>query len=138
MGGSIAVDFTLEHPERVWALVPVASNPNGMEALEEEEDWWEARYRPIEEAIEAGELDRAQDLRLEIWAPLGVTDEAGRRIRDIAFDNLHEITMDERAAEELDPPAVHRLGDIDVPTMVGIAVHDPPDMLRAGDLLARG
>lgn len=138
MGGQIAIDVTLEHPDRVWALVPVASGLGGFEMLEEEEDWWDKRSGPIEAAIEAGELEKAEDLRLELWAPLGTDDEAGRRIRQIAFDNLHEITMDESGAEELDPPAARRLGEIDVPTLVMIADHDPPDMQRIGDLIARG
>ncbi|MGZ5300141.1 MAG: alpha/beta fold hydrolase, partial [Actinomycetota bacterium] len=32
MGGAIAIDFTLEHPDRVAALVPVASGLGGFEA----------------------------------------------------------------------------------------------------------
>jgi pimeloyl-ACP methyl ester carboxylesterase len=138
MGGGIAIDFTLEHPDRVWALMPVASGLGGFEPLEEEEDWWAEREAPIEDAIEAGNLEGAEELRLQIWAPLGTDDPAGRLIRDIAFDNLHEITMDESAHEELDPPASHRLGEIDVPTLVVIAEHDPPFMRRIGDLIARG
>ena len=138
MGGAIAIDFTLEHPDRVAALVPVASGLAGFEALEEEEDWWESVQGPIDEAVAAGDLERAQDLRLKIWAPLGTTDEAGALIRQIAFDNIHELTMDESAEEELDPPAAHRLGEIDVPTLVMIAEYDPPYMIRTGDLIARG
>jgi 3-oxoadipate enol-lactonase len=138
MGGAIAIDFTLEHPDRVTALVPVASGLGGFEALEEEEDWWESVQAPIDAAIEAGALERAEDLRLEIWAPLGTQDEAGRLIRRIAFDNIHELTMDESGEEELDPPAARRLGEIDVPTLVMIAEHDPPYMLRTGDVIARG
>jgi 3-oxoadipate enol-lactonase len=138
MGGAIAIDATLEHPERVLALVPVASALGGFEALEEEEDWWAEQAAPIDAAIEAGDLERAEDLRLAIWAPLGTQDPAGRRIREIAFDNLHEITMDESGEEELDPPAAHRLSEIDVPTLVIIAGHDPPYMRRLGGLIARG
>jgi pimeloyl-ACP methyl ester carboxylesterase len=138
MGGGIAIDFTLEHPDRVWALMPVASGLGGFEATEEERDWWGERDGPIDAAIDAGELERAEDLRLQIWAPLGTDDPAGRLVRDIAFDNLHELTMDESAQEELDPPAAHRLGEIDVPTLVVIAEHDPPFMRRTGDLIARG
>ncbi len=138
MGGAIAIDFTLEHPDRVAALVPVASGLGGFEALEEEDDWWESAQAPIEAAIEAGDLERAEDLRLEIWAPLGTKDEAGQLIRQIAFDNIHELTTDESAEEELDPPAAHRLGEIDVPTLVMIAEHDPPYMHRTGDLIAHG
>jgi pimeloyl-ACP methyl ester carboxylesterase len=137
-GGRVAIDFTLEHPDRVWALVPVAAGLSGFEALEEEEEWWAERSEPVERAIEAGDLERAEDLRLEIWAPLGVEDEAGATIRAIAFDNLHELTMDESAEVELDPPAAHRLNEIDVPTLVMIADHDPPFGQRIGDLIARG
>ena len=138
MGGAIAIETTLEHPERVLALVPVASALSGFEALEEEEDWWEERDAPIRALIEAGDLEQAEDLRLAIWAPLGTQDPAGRRIREIAFDNLHEITMDESGEEQLDPPAAHRLSEIDVPTLVVIAEHDPPFSRRVGDVIARG
>src|SRR5436190_10827861 len=54
MGGSIGIDFTLEHPERVWALVPVAAGLGGFELLEQEEDWWAAATAPVDEALEAG------------------------------------------------------------------------------------
>jgi 3-oxoadipate enol-lactonase len=137
MGGGIDLDYGLEHPERVWGLVLVASGLGGFESTEEEDEWWVERDAPIEAAIEAGDPERAQDLRLEIWAPLGTSDERGARIREIAFDNIHEVTMDESGEEQLDPPAAHRLGEIDVPTLILEAEHDPPDMHRISDLLAR-
>lgn len=139
MGGALAIDATLTFPERVWALVPVAAGLGGSESPREEDDWYEDLVAPIDEAIDAGDLERAQELRLELlWAPLGTDDPAGRRIREIAFDNLHELTMDETGAEELDPPAARRLHEIDVPTLVVKAEADPPDMHRIGDLIAAG
>jgi pimeloyl-ACP methyl ester carboxylesterase len=66
-----------------------------------------------------------------------VDDPAGARIRSIARDNIHELTMDESAAESLDPPAALRLGEIDVPTLVIEAAYDPPDARRASQLIAR-
>jgi pimeloyl-ACP methyl ester carboxylesterase len=136
MGGGIELDHALVHPEQVWALVLVASPVGGFQENEEEEEWWAQRAAPIEAAIEAGDLERAQELRLGIWAPLGTEDERGARIREIAFDNLHEITMDESGEERLDPPAAHRLGEVDVPTLILEAEHDPPDMRRCADFLA--
>jgi len=139
MGGAIAIDTALGYPDRVWALVPVASGLGGVELLEEEQDWWDDVSAPIEEAVEAGEFERAQDLRLsQLWAPLGTDDEAGSRIRAIAFDNIHELTMDESGEQELEPPAAHRLGEVDVPTLVVVAGHDPADMRRIADLITRG
>jgi 3-oxoadipate enol-lactonase len=137
MGGGIELDFALEHPERVWAIVPVASGLGGFESTEEEDDWWAQRDAPIEALIEAGDLEEAQELRLQIWAPLGTTDEPGARIRQIAFDNIHEIQMDESGEEQLDPPAAHRLAEIDVPTLILEAEHDPPEMRRVADFLAK-
>ena len=137
MGGGIAIDYALGFPAKVWGLVPVATALGGFEATEEEEEWWAQRDEPIEAAIEAGDLERAQELRLEIWAPLGTDDDRGARIRQIAFDNLHEILMDESGEERLDPPAAHRLEEIDVPTLILEAEHDPPDMKRLANFLVR-
>lgn len=137
MGGALAIDATLVAPDRVWALVPVAPGLGGFEETEDEEAWWDERAAPIDEAVEAGELERAQDLALAIWAPLGFDDPAGARIREIARDNIHELTMDESAAEEIDPPAAQRLTDIDVPTLVVEARYDPPFGRRASQLIAR-
>src|SRR6266576_2200112 len=120
MGGGIGIDFALEHPDRVWALVPVAAGLGGFEALE------------------AGDLERAEDARLAIWSPLGAHDQAGARIRELAFENIHELTMDESAHEDLDPPAATRLGEIDVPTLVVEADHDPPFSRRESHLIAMG
>jgi 3-oxoadipate enol-lactonase len=137
MGGGIALDLALDRPALVWGLVLVATALGGYEATEEEEEWDANAYAPVEAAIEAGDLDRARDLELEVWAPLGTGDERGARIREIAFDNIHELTMDESARERLDPPAAHRLGELDVPTLILDAEHDPPYQHRIADLLAR-
>ncbi|MEO8475535.1 MAG: alpha/beta hydrolase [Actinomycetota bacterium] len=138
MGGGLAIEATLTAPDRVWALVPIAAGLEGVEPLEQEIEWWEAVAAPIEAAVTAGDLTAGQDLRLQIWAPLGTDDPAGARIREIAFDNLHEITQDESGAEELDPPAALRLSEIDVPTLVVAAEHDPPMGRRVSELIARG
>ncbi len=138
MGGAVAIDAVLTAPARAWALVTVAAGLGGFEPTTEEEEWWEDAGAGIEEAVEAGELVRAQDLRLAIWAPLGTEDAAGATIRRIAFDNIHELTMDESGEIELEPPAALRLHEIDAPTLVLKAEHDPPDMRRISDLIAAG
>jgi 3-oxoadipate enol-lactonase len=139
MGGGIELDFVLVHPDRVSALVLAAPGLAGFEGTPDEEAAWQAEWgeldRAIDEAIAEGDLKRAQDLRLRIWAPLGTDDDAGRRIREIAFDNLHEITMDESGSTRPDPPAIERLEEIEAPTLVLPADHDPPWHGRICDLL---
>jgi pimeloyl-ACP methyl ester carboxylesterase len=141
MGGRVAIDFVLEHPSRVSALVLAAPGLSGFEGTPEEESGWEAAFadveREIEEAVVEGDPERAEELRLRwLWAPLGTDDPAGARIRQIAFDNIHELTMDESGERELDPPAAGRLGEIEAPTLVLPADHDPPWHERMCEVIA--
>jgi 3-oxoadipate enol-lactonase len=138
MGGATAVETAAEHPDRVRALVLVAPGINGWDDLTEEEATdLDRRFAAADAAIERGDLEAAREAQLaEVWAPLGTEDAAGRRIREIAFDNLHELTMDESGRRELDPPVVDRLGDIVAPTLVLPADHDPPVYRRVARIYA--
>jgi pimeloyl-ACP methyl ester carboxylesterase len=143
MGGKVAVDFALTHPARVSALVLASPALSGFEGTQDEEAAWEAGFadveRQIEDAVTAGDLEGAQDLRLRwLWAPLGTEDPAGSRIRQMAFENLQELTMDESGETGIDPPAAGRLGEIEVPTLVLPADHDPPWHERMCEVLAEG
>jgi 3-oxoadipate enol-lactonase len=136
LGGAISIDTTLENPDRVWALVPVASGLGGLEYTEEEEDRWEELSKVIVKAVESGDLRAAQEIQLVPWVRLGTEDPAGQRIREIALENLDDLTADESLSEELDPPAARRLSEIDVPTLVIVAELDPPELHRAADLIS--
>jgi pimeloyl-ACP methyl ester carboxylesterase len=143
MGGKVAIDFALTRPGRVSALVLASPALSGFEGTPDEEATWEAAFADvelqIEEAVTAGDLEGAQDLRLRwLWAPLGTEEPAGSRIRQIAFENLQELTMDESGEIGIDPPAAGRLSEIEVPTLVLPADHDPPWHERMCVELAEG
>jgi pimeloyl-ACP methyl ester carboxylesterase len=138
MGGSTAIDFALEHPSRVSALVLAASGLNAFDdrLTPQEEAELELLNAPVAEAMEAGDMERAERARLRIWAPLGAEDEAGRRISEIAFDNIHEMTMDESGRRDISPPAIERLEQIKAPTLVLPADKDPLVFRRLSAILA--
>ena len=134
MGGNIEICFTLAHPDRVWALVPVAS---GLSGFDWPDEVWEPVWEPIETAVEAGDLVRATDLSLAIWAPLGTGDEAGAKIRAIALDNTRNFELDALGlAERPDPPPITRLEEIDVPTLVVLGERDVHEITQIGELVA--
>ena len=127
-GGSIAINFTLTHPERAWALVPVATGLGGFRfnPYSEEQD---ARY---EAAEEAGDWRAAAEVDLEVWAPMG----AEGRVGELVYANA-QAAETEHLAQPLDQPAIGRLAEIRVPTLVITGDRDVQGMTEIGDLLER-
>jgi pimeloyl-ACP methyl ester carboxylesterase len=131
MGGSIAIDFALEHPDRVSALVLAAPGLGGYEFSAT----LERRFGPAETALNKGDIQRAAELELEIWAPVRKDTGPDLRIKEIAMDNAHQVALDPKLQRRLDPPAIDRLGEISVPTLVISGDQDVPDMGKIADLI---
>lgn len=129
-GGRIALDFALTQPERVAALVLVASGLPGhsfeIDVSPEVEERWER-------AEATGDYGAMADIDLEIWAPLGVDPE----LRAMTVENAEWSNGDDPGLDA-SPPAAHRLDEIAVPTLVVTAAEDIPQMTEIGDLLERG
>jgi 3-oxoadipate enol-lactonase len=126
-GGQIAIDFTLEHPEMVDALIPVAAGlsgytpPEGFTPAQHETDA-EAR---MEELWEKHDLDALTDLEVRFWAdgpgqPEGrAAPEVREKLRQMISEN-YARNEPEPTAQPLDPPAAGRQAEIRVPTLVMI------------------
>lgn len=140
-GGALAIDFTLEHPEMVDALIPVTAGISGFQPSEEEMKQHPdvARmFTNLREAFEKHDIAQAVEISLEVW-----TDGPGRlpgqaapgvreRVREMTTRNW-ERPDDEAQAETpavpLEPPAVGRLSEIRVPTLVILGALDVPNPL---------
>jgi pimeloyl-ACP methyl ester carboxylesterase len=99
-----------------------------VEETDEERENWALVFGRIMEAASAGDIDRAVDLLMEIWAPLGTGDRSGRRIRQIAMENPWAITNEGKLAREIDPPALPRLSTIRASTLIVLGAQDLQDI----------
>ena len=136
IGGGLAVDFAIEFPRSVSALVAVCAGASG-----DPTDDDEATIRVLEEAealAEAGEVDRALELELGVWTPPGDDPSVDARIREIAFDNKAAETAQWSLSRRLDPPAFGRLGEVSAPTLVVAGERDASIMAPITDNLAAG
>ncbi len=136
IGGQIALDFTLEHPDMVDGLVLVAAGMSGDDTPDDAE--MIKVLEEAEEAFKAGDLGRMVDLQLQVWTPLRTDPDVDRRIHDIAMDNRRVDTLDWSLSQRLDPPAAGRLREVRVPTLVILGEHDAAVIAVMGEKMARG
>ncbi|HEX7527365.1 MAG TPA: alpha/beta hydrolase [Gaiellaceae bacterium] len=120
LGGALALDVALMHPERVWAVAHVAGGVSGL-PVDPYTTEQEAAY---EAAVESGDLDTAMEIDFAVWAPLGADDVLRELWR--ATPDAHGIPEGARPAPR---PSTHgRLAEIAAPTLVVVATHDPPEL----------
>lgn len=137
MGGAVALNFALAHPDRVRSLSLLASGLSGYDFSTEIEAYWEAE----EAALERGDIDATVELNLDVWVR-GAGREWTERSRAVATelrDALRVIATNQSGAEDLElgnEPARPRLAEISVPALVVIAESDPTDLVAIGELLA--
>ena len=139
MGGRTIIDFALENPGRVRALILVGSTVSGLEVGGDTPQQWEE----LVAADDAGDLERVSAPEVQIWidGPYRGPDQVEEGVRDlvretnlIALKNEASELGDERLPKT---PAVNRLGEIQVPTLVIVGDQDRPEIIEAADLLAR-
>jgi len=126
MGGGIAIDFALEFPSRVQALVAAAPGVFGLEDIEDDERTV-ALEKQAGAAMEAGDVLAAVEFELEIWTPASDDPENDRLQHAIAMDNTRAMTADWSKHIRLDPPAGERLDQVAAPTLA-----DPGHPRRGG------
>jgi pimeloyl-ACP methyl ester carboxylesterase len=131
------MDFTLEFPSRTTALVLVASALGGFEFAGEEP----RQLKELEQADEAGDVERVNELELQIWVdgPRRAPQEVDARIRERVRE-MNRIALsapqDYDLEQPLEPLAINRLDEINVPALVIVGDLDTPKTLAAASLLA--
>jgi pimeloyl-ACP methyl ester carboxylesterase len=141
-GGALAIDFTLEHPELVAGLIVVAGGVSGLEGSGTEAEL--ALFRQMEAAQAQKDYRTLIDLELQGWIDgpgqpaTRVAPEMRANVRGMLTNNYARHHDEAPTARPLAPPAVHRLGEIHVPTLVIIPDLDFSETVVAMDYLAQG
>jgi 3-oxoadipate enol-lactonase len=144
-GGQIAIDFTLEHPEAVSALVPVAAGVSGYDYQPDESEKAKREFElftHMDELWESNAFDELADLEVHVWAD-GPTQPVGRAPSQIR-DYIHRIVRanytrqdGKTTVQPLIPPAANRLGEIHVPTLILVGEFDTVGTLAMADRLEK-
>ena len=138
-GSMIALDFTVENPERVKSLTWVAGGVRGFEP--EEDPRLAAMWPEMERLEEAREWDPLVELETQVWtdgpgqSPERVPAELRRQM--VAW-NLENYLADQQANKPIQPdvPAVNLLDRLTMPTLVMWGTLDESPVAAAGEMLA--
>lgn len=134
MGGGVCLDIALMQPQRVAALVMVASRPVGFTAEVTPSPYYEALIA----ADQAGDIERFNELEILQWVVgQGRTrEQVDPAVFDLAL-NMNRIALNNEGNGDekphLDPPAVTRLAEIRIPTLILYGNHDVPIVPLAAD-----
>lgn len=143
MGGQTIIDFALEHPQMVDALIPVGSGLSGYEF--EADEAMLKEWARVEEADKQGDLERVCELEVHIWVdglsrtPEQVDSTVRKRVYEMNWIALKEqAEHPDEEGQTPEPPAIGRLAEIHVPTLVIVGDLDLSQVLKVSDLLASG
>jgi pimeloyl-ACP methyl ester carboxylesterase len=139
MGSSLALDFALEHPERVGALVMVGPGISGRDRSEA----FKTLMDEVDRIFEHKGLDATIEREMEIWlyGKGRVAADVDAKVRAAVFkmDRYNSARFpDDLKARPLDPPAIARLGEVAVPTLIVVGDRDVADVFDAADRLESG
>ena len=140
MSGKTTLDFALDNPGRVEALIIVASALTGYQFTDA---GTRAAWAAGDAALEAGRQDEAAQIEMKTWlaGPRRSLDQIDRSLRQRVRDMLiqsYATPPDLGDDQPLDPPAIGRLQEVRAPTLIIVGDEDQPDIPAIGDLLESG
>jgi pimeloyl-ACP methyl ester carboxylesterase len=136
LGGMVASDFAVTHPERVLSLVLSGPGVTGLDLESPEEtvrylsEVRAARDEPPERAVKPWLAD-------PLLAPAMENPSLAPRLERLARENLHAWLNNWALQRIPRPVTAQRLGDIKVPTLLVVGDRDVPSIRAMVDTLAK-
>lgn len=143
MGGGIAMDFTLEYPDMVDALILVGAPVHGfpIELLYTQEQLvqLQSQWAGFKQAIQERNTSAMVDILMEhpTLVPSSNYPTARQRVRDNLSEYSFVWVLDPAPRQELEPVAYERLTDIHVPTLIIMGSEDDPRLFKDAAKLER-
>jgi len=134
MGGVIAIDFALEHPAMVDALILVGPSVGGWQYSPE----FGQRIYQIMLATVAEGAEKGADswLGVPYLIPALENPAARQHFRRLFTTDFHGFLAPWYLARPLNPPALQRLAELHVPTLIIMGQLEDPENLAVADTLA--
>jgi len=138
LGGRIAIDFALDHPEMVDRLVLAGPGLSGWQDWSAEDTTWLITARRAAAANDSIGMAMAW-LTSDYMRPAMEQPPLASRLRVIASDNASYwmgLFRHGEVERDADPPALGRLAAIRLPTLLLVGDRDSPVIRRIVDTLA--
>jgi len=141
LGGMVAIDFTLEHPEMVAGLVLVGSSITGFpikELYSEEALQREIQRRgPFLKAVQERNIPALVDTLMDdpTLVPSANYVSARQRVCENLSEYSFVFVLDPAPRQDIVPPANERLAEIHVPTLLIVGSDDDFVLHRMADKL---
>lgn len=134
-GGGLAINFTLEHPEMVAALVLVGAAIDGWQYSPE---FIQRGFTILLAAVAEG-AETAAELWLKdpYLIPAPENPAARQQFRTLFITDYRGFLAPWYLARPLKPPALQRLSEISIPTLIILGQLDIPDVLTMGETLGK-
>ena len=132
-GGRVALEFALEHPEMVMALVLVGPDLGGYRVSEEKQRrvasiFAVARERGIDAGVDAWMGD-------PFYPPSDEKPAVREKVQLIMSENLCRMLSTPNLRVALSPPAIERLHEVVVPVLILLGERDDRDNSRIASVL---
>lgn len=140
MGGGLALDFALDHPSRVRALILVGSGPSGLDLDLPESP----KHALAEKAWKDGNVDLTAELETQIWfdGDGRTPEQVNPEMRKLAFEMdrqalRHEVRHLGKRQPNSSKPAFDRLEQLNIPVLIIVGAQDQPYAHASADYMMK-